>query len=126
VRIECGPELKNETTIPFYDVHVSDLVLDADTSFHFDKIETLGPSQVLPIAPANALTKAISNSIVKRMLSGEPPATAWPLQITWRWDEEQTMAAWWEIRVLSLPLEIGCAPADSRGGATAGPSTALR
>ncbi|MCU1385655.1 MAG: hypothetical protein JWL71_4352 [Acidobacteria bacterium] len=127
VRTECGPELENETALPIYDVRVSDLVLDPDTSYRFDEIETLRPRQVVPIAPTNALTKAISRNIVKRMLSGDRPATAWSLQIRWRTEGGRTIEARWEIRVVRLPLEIACAPVNcSHAVPAVAPSTALR
>ena len=127
VRTECGPELENKTTLPLYDVHISDLVLDPDTPYHFDEIATLRPGQVVPLAPTNALTKAISRNIVERMLSGDPLATAWSLQITWRTDGGRTIEACWEIRVVRLPLEIACAPANcSHAVPAVAPSTALR
>ena len=103
-------------------MHISDLVLDPDTPYHFDEIKTLRPRQVVPLAPTNALTKAISRNIVKQALSVAPPTTAWPLRITWRSDEGRRFESCWEILVLRLPLEISCHPVGcSRAGAALTP-----
>jgi hypothetical protein len=120
--IADGPTLENASSVAAYDVRISDLALDGERLHHFEAVESLGSHEKRDLEPgvrpqACSLTKILSRDVVKRILSGQPPITRWPLRITYRNEHGKAYATCCVILVVRLPLEICSAvvPCSSDG-----------
>lgn len=108
---EDEPRLENQSSADAYDVKVSPVVVDGETEYRFAWIPMLAREELLPldgdIRPfESSLTKAISHSVVKRVLACRPPVTRWPILISYRDDSGRIYTTSCEIRVVRMPLEL--------------------
>jgi hypothetical protein len=108
---ECGPQLENVTSAPAYDIDLSDLVLDDETRYRFERVESLQPGEARPLDSllqprAAPLTQIISRHIVARALAGRPPVSGWPVRIAYRSRHGRKYETRCEIRITRLPLGI--------------------
>jgi hypothetical protein len=107
----CGPQLENVTSAPAYDIHLSDLVLDGETRYQFERVESLQPGEARSLDSllqprAAPLTQIISRHIVERALAGRPPIARWPVRIAYRSRHGREYKTCCEIRITRLPLGI--------------------
>ncbi len=108
---ECGPQIENVTSAPAYDIHLSDLTLDDETRYRFDRVEALQPGEARSLdsllqPPDVSLTQIISRHIVGRTLAGRPPVSGWPMRIAYRSRRGREYETCCEIRITRLPLGI--------------------
>ena len=109
--VDCGPQLENATSAPAYDVHLSDLELDEETRFRFERVERLLPGEARPLDSlvrpgAGPLTQIISRHVVRRVLGGRPPTSGWRMRIGYRSQRGREYETWCEIRIAHLPLGL--------------------
>jgi hypothetical protein len=117
----CGPQIENVTSAPAYDIHLSDLTLDDETRYRFDRVEALQPGEARSLDSllqprAASLTQIISRHIVERALTGRPPISGWPMRIAYRSKRGREYETCCEIRITHLPLGIASVIVGNTGG----------
>ena len=110
LRRSLTAHVENSSDHRAFDVRVSDLALDDRTRLTFAPIATLSPwehARLIANGSDLSLTQHISRFVVRHALTGAPHVRAWPLRIVYRDAAGARFVTCWEIRVLSMPLEIG-------------------